>query len=78
MSDLLVEKLGAVSMRGGVVRVQTLSTGADGSERVSGELVIPATAFGQVAGGLQNAGQQLREKIQQARQAQSGETETSE
>ena len=70
MTDVMVEKLGAVSMRAGVVRVQTMSTGADGEDRVTGELVIPAAQFGQVVGGLTNAGQQLQQKIQQAREAQ--------
>ena len=73
MTDLMVEKLGAVSMRAGLVRVQTLSTGADGSERVTGEIVIPASQFRQVVGGLQNAGQQLQAKIQQAREEQASE-----
>jgi hypothetical protein len=75
METILVEKLGAVSLRGGLVRVQCLSTGADGEERVSGEMVIPAVAFGQVAGSLQSAGKQLQERIEQARKEQSNEAE---
>lgn len=75
METILVEKLGSVSMRGGLVRVQCMATGADGQERVSGEIVIPAVAFGQVAGGLQAAGKQLQERIEQARKEQSDQTE---
>ncbi|MFO8156502.1 MAG: hypothetical protein ACQERR_09825 [Pseudomonadota bacterium] len=69
MTDIFIEKLGAVSLRNGVVRVETLATGADGTDRTTGELVIPATQFGLVAGGLQNAGQQLRAKLDEARAA---------
>ena len=75
MSDIMIEKLGAVSMRAGVVRIQTMATGADGEDRVSGELVIPASQFGQVVGSLNNAGQQLQAKIQEAREAQEASSE---
>jgi hypothetical protein len=75
METILIEKLGSVSMRGGLVRVQCMATGADGEERVSGEMVIPAVAFGQIAGGLQAAGKQLQERIEQARKEQSDQTE---
>ncbi|MFO7801625.1 MAG: hypothetical protein R6V55_04965 [Desulfovermiculus sp.] len=75
MDITLIEKLGSVSMRGGLVRVQCMATGADGQERVTGELVIPAASFGQVAGGMQAAGKQLQERIEQARKEQSDQTE---
>jgi hypothetical protein len=75
METILIEKLGSVSMRGGLVRVQCMATGADGEERVSGEMVIPAVAFGQIAGGLQAAGKQLQERIEQSRKEQSDQTE---
>jgi hypothetical protein len=75
METILIEKLGSVSMRGGLVRVQCMATGADGEERVSGEMVIPAVAFGQIAGGLQAAGKQLQERTEQARKEQSDQTE---
>lgn len=76
MNEMMVEKLGAVSMRHGVVRIQTQATCADGQDRVTGELVIPASQFGQVVGALTNAGQQLQQKIQQAREAQESEEQT--
>ena len=72
MSDIVIEKLGAVSMRNGLVRIQTQATGADGQDRATGEIVIPASQFGQVVGALQNAGQQLQQKIAEAQQAQQG------
>lgn len=70
MDFILFEKLGAVSLRNGVIRIQCMATTADGSEQQSGELVIPAVAYGMVAGGFQAAGKQLREKIEEARKAQ--------
>ncbi|GEM_PF-2218653 len=73
MSDILIEQLGAVSMRNGMVRVQTQAVGADGELRTTGELVIPANVYGQVVGSLQNAGQQLQARIQEAQQGQSEE-----
>ncbi len=70
MSVILIEKLGTVSLRNGVIRIQCLATGADGAEQQSGELVIPAVTYGLVAGSFQAAGKQLQEKIEEARKAQ--------
>lgn len=70
MDFMMIEKLGSVSLRNGVVRVQCMTSGADGQDQVTGELVIPATQYGQVAGGLQAAGKQLQERIEQARKNQ--------
>jgi hypothetical protein len=70
MNFMMVEKLGAVSMRGGVVRIQCMAIGADGKEQVTGELLIPAVQYGQVAGGMQAAAKQLNEKIEEARKEQ--------
>ena len=78
MSFILIEKLGAVSLRNGVVRIQCMATAADGSEQQSGELVIPAISYGQVAGGFQAAGKQLKEKIDEARKAQEEKEATKE
>ncbi len=75
MTDLFIEGLGAVSLRNGVVRVQTVAAGADGEDRTTGELVIPAARFGQVAAALQNAGQQLQAKLEEARARAEGEEE---
>lgn len=70
MSFIMIEKIGAVSLRNGVIRMQCMATAADGSEQPSGELVIPAVAYGMVAGGFQAAAKQLQEKIEEARKAQ--------
>lgn len=70
MNFIMIEKLGSVSLRNGVVRIQCVATGADGTEQVTGELVIPAIQYGQVAGGMQAAGKQLQERIEQARKEQ--------
>ena len=75
MNSMMIEKLGAVSLRNGIVRIQCIATGADGQEQVTGELVIPAAQYGQVAGGMQTAGKQLQEKLEQARKAQEDQPE---
>jgi hypothetical protein len=74
MNFIMIEKLGSVSLRNGVVRIQCIATAADGTEQVTGELVIPAVQYGQVAGGLQAAGKQLQERIEQARKEQAEQT----
>jgi hypothetical protein len=70
MSFIMIEKIGAVSLRNGVIRMQCMATAADGTEQQTGELVIPAIAYGMVAGAFQGAAKQLRDKIEEARKAQ--------
>ena len=74
MNVIMIEKLGSVSLRNGVVRIQCIATGADGTEQVTGELVVPAVQYGQVAGGMQAAGKQLQERLEQARKEQAEQT----
>ena len=74
MSVLMIEKLGAVSLKNGMIRLQCMATMADGQDQVTGELLIPAVAFGQVSGGFQAAGKQLQEKIEEARKVQEDST----
>lgn len=62
---LIVEKLGVVSLRNGLVFVQCLGAGADGKEAVVGELAIPLGLYGHVAGSFQAAGKQLQEKLKE-------------
>ncbi|HAL86190.1 MAG TPA: hypothetical protein DCM31_04530 [Deferribacteraceae bacterium] len=70
MDIIYIERLGAVSLKNGMVIVECVSTGANGEERVSGELLIPASVFGAVASGLQNAGKQLSVEVEKAQNAQ--------
>lgn len=72
MTDIVVEKLGSVSMRNGLVRIETQATGADGQDRSTGEIVIPASQFAPVVNALQSAGQQLQQKIAEAQKEQQG------
>lgn len=51
------------------------SLGDAGNEQVTGELLIPAVQFGRVSGGLQSAGKQLQDRIEQARKQNSDQTE---
>jgi len=64
MTHLLTENIRNVSLSNGLVRIECTTTGADGQTRVSGELVIPADQYGTVVKALQNAGQQLQERVQ--------------
>lgn len=73
MDQMIVEKLGSVSMSNGLVRIRCQTAGADGETRDSGELLIPATQFGAIASGLQQAGRQLQEKISEARESTADE-----
>lgn len=78
MEQLIVDRLGSASLSNGVVRIQCQSNGADGQPRPSAELLIPVNQFGQIVGGLQQAGQQLQEKMAAAQQEQAeGGAETS-
>ncbi len=76
MNFIMIEKIGAVSLKNGVVRLQCMATAADGTDQVTGELVIPAIQYGMVAGAFQAAGKQLREKIEEARKAQEEQGKT--
>jgi hypothetical protein len=64
MTHLLTESIRNVSLSNGLVRIECTTTGADGQTQVSGELVIPADQYGSVVKSLQNAGQQLQERVQ--------------
>lgn len=66
MNFIMLEKIGAVSMRNGIVRVQGTATAADGQDQVTCELCIPAAQYGHIIAGLQYAGKQLNEKMEQA------------
>lgn len=73
-SNIMIEKIGSVSLRSGVVRVHCMSTTADGQDQVTSEMVIPSVAFGHVVGGLQAAGKQPQEKLEDVHKEQEGET----
>ena len=64
MTHLLMDNIRNVSLSNGLVRIECTTTGADGETQVSGELVIPASQYSTVVQALQNAGQQLQERIQ--------------
>ena len=69
---LVVDGINHVNLSGGLVRIEVVRSGADGQTRAVEEIAIPATQYGRVVTSLQQAGQQLRERIEQARQ-QDGE-----
>ena len=64
MTQLLTDNIRNVSLSNGLVRIECTTTGADGETHVSGELVVPAGQYSTVVQALQNAGQQLQERVQ--------------
>jgi len=62
--NLLTENIRNVSLSNGLVRVETVATGADGQETKTGEIVIPATQYGAVVEALRRSGEQLQQRVQ--------------
>lgn len=57
---MFAEKIGKVTLRRGVVRIQLLSDGPGGQEQPSGELQIPASQYGELVRQMRKAGEQLQ------------------
>jgi hypothetical protein len=68
---LLIDGIQSVTMANGLVRLQVVQTGADGKQKGVEEIAIPASQFGNVVQALQQAGQNLQQKLQE-QQKQSG------
>jgi hypothetical protein len=66
---LVVDGINKVNLNGGLVRIEVIRTGADGEQRSVEEIAIPVTKFGQVVAALQQAGQAIRQRIDQARES---------
>ena len=73
---LVIDGIQNVSMADGLVRIQVTQTGADGKQKAVEEIAIPATQYATVVRGLQQAGQNLQQRIQdQQKQQQAGAQE---
>ena len=72
---LVFDGITNVSMSNGLVRVAVSRVGADGAQHPAGEIAIPANQFGNILNGLQNAGQQLQERINQQQTNAAEQTE---
>jgi len=60
---MIVEGLGNVSFVNGILRIQTLSVGADGKITDSGSIEIPGNKVGDIISGLSSAATGISEKI---------------
>jgi len=67
---LVIDGINNATLTNGLVRLQVVQTGADGQQRAVEEIAIPAGQYGQVVQALQNAGQQLRQQIEQQQAAE--------
>jgi len=71
---LLIDGIHNVSMANGLVRIQVSRVGADGKATGVEEIAIPASQYGNVVQALQQAGQNLQQRIQeQQKQQQEGQ-----
>jgi hypothetical protein len=69
MSTVLIDRIGAVVLQNGVMRIDCVAAGPNSEERPSGTLLIPASQAGTVLQSLVGAAQELdrriREQVQQ-------------
>ena len=71
---LVIDGIQHVSMANGLVRIQVVQTGADGKQKGVEEIAIPSNQYGNVVQALQQAGQNLQQRIQeQQKQQQEGQ-----
>lgn len=73
---LLIDGIQNVSMANGLVRVQVTRVGADGKSSGVEEIAIPANQYGNVVQALQQAGQNLQQRLQENQKQQEGSQET--
>ena len=61
---ILVDKLTNATVSNGILRLSCASVAADGSEKPSGEILIPVTRIGNVMGELNTVVKRLREQAE--------------
>ena len=75
---LVMDGIQNVTMANGLVRIQVAQVGSDGKQKGVEEIAIPASQYGNVVQALQQAGQNLQQRIQeQQKQQQEGQQQTS-
>lgn len=67
---LVVDRINHVNLANGLVRIEVVQATAAGERRSVEEIAIPATEYGRVVAALQQAGEQLRQQIETAREQQ--------
>ena len=70
---LLIDGIQNVTMANGLVRIQVVQTGADGKSKGVEEIAIPSNQFANVVQGLQKAGQNLQQKMQDQQKQPEGQ-----
>jgi hypothetical protein len=74
MNVTLIDRIGAVVLQNGIMRVDCFAAGPNGQETPSGRLLIPAgqaaTILQALVAAAQELDRRLREQAQQAQQAQ--------
>ena len=63
---LVVDRIGAIAIMNGVLRIECTAVNAAGQETASGTLLIPANVAGAVVQSLVNGMQQLDRKVRDA------------
>ena len=67
---LVIDGIHNVSMANGLVRIQVAQVGADGQSKGVDEIAIPASQFGNVVQALNQAGQNLRQRLEEQQRQQ--------
>ena len=70
MTTMLIDRIGAVVLHNGIVRIDCISAGPDNQDRPAGTLLIPANQTGPVLQAPINAMQELDKKIREVAAAQ--------
>jgi hypothetical protein len=70
---LVIEGIQNVSMANGLVRIQVAQVGSDGKSKGVEEIAIPASQYGNVVQALTQAGQNLRQRLEEQQKQQAGQ-----
>jgi hypothetical protein len=70
---LVIDGIQNVTMANGLVRIQVAQVGADGKQKGVEEIAIPASQYGNVVQALTQAGQNLRQRLEEQQKQQAGQ-----
>jgi hypothetical protein len=72
---LVIDGIQNVTMANGLVRIQVTQVASDGKTKPVDEIAIPASQYGNVVQALTQAGQNLRQRLEE-QQNQDGQQQT--
>ncbi len=76
MTQMLIDRVTAITLHGNVVRIQCIVIGADNKEEPAGTILIPGNEVGPVVqslvNGLQEMQKQIRERAETAAASPAG------